>query len=697
MRAPCFVGAALFGLACAGSGTGGAAAPTPVNTADLAIAPDAAAESLLVDVRSADSTIQVEMRYGTPDNFTGAPLPGYDANVALMRHEAARALGRVQQRLRPRQLGLRVYDAYRPRRATTAMVEWAERTGQTKLLDDGYIARRSRHNMGVAIDLTLVHLPTGRPLEMGTPYDTFSEAAHTANATGDIASNRQVLVDAMEAEGFENYDQEWWHFSYQVDGAVPFDLPVTNRGEAQSTSRDTTVRSWDGRSMPAELVGLPVPERRSRPGRTITVAALRFASTAERPGRPIVFLMGGPGIPGTVMVPIPPYFTLFERLREIADVVIVDQRGIGRSEPALDCPARDTLPADLFLRRERIVEILAGRIASCADSFRSQGVDPTAYNTVESADDIDDLRRALGADRIDLLAFSYGSRLALMYAQRHAAHVGSIVLQGVNGPGLVLKRPGPIARKLDRTSAILARDSAWHGPTDLRAAARAALDRLDRQPAMVAVTDRRTGRQVELMVGREGFDALISLGLDDARLPALLVSVAAGDDRVLARFAEGAWNGLAAAAVGLMPRAVNCAADRPGSRWDLLRTESAAAPFGAPIDNEFLTADFCRSIGYAEPAVEFAGPVTGDAPLLLLTGSLDATNPVENAAEVARGFAKAVSLEVEGAAHEALPIPAVQEVIVDFFRGTDVRGRRLAALTPSFASIDEAAAPPRQR
>ena len=200
--------------------------PASVNTADMEPAPDAAAESLLVDVRAVDSTIQVEARYATPDNFTGVPLPGYEANRALLRREAAEALGRVQRRLRARGLGLRVYDAYRPRRATLAMVEWTERTGRTDLLDDGYIARRSRHNMGVAIDLTLVHLASDAVLEMGTPFDTFSEAAHTANATGEIARNRGTLVEAMEAEGFENYDQEWWHFSFAVKGAVPFDLPV---------------------------------------------------------------------------------------------------------------------------------------------------------------------------------------------------------------------------------------------------------------------------------------------------------------------------------------------------------------------------------------------------------------------------------------------------------------------------------------
>ena len=71
-----------------------------------------------------------------------------------------------------------------------------ERTGRTQLLDDGYIARRSRHNKGVAIDLTRVHLPTNTPLEMGTPYDTFSAAAHTANATppGDTTPSGSAIA-----------------------------------------------------------------------------------------------------------------------------------------------------------------------------------------------------------------------------------------------------------------------------------------------------------------------------------------------------------------------------------------------------------------------------------------------------------------------------------------------------------------------
>jgi len=183
----------------------------------------AAAGSLLIDVQAVDSTIRVEARYATANNFTGAPLPGYDAPRVLLRREVAQALARVQKRLQSGGLGLLVFDGYRPVRATIAMVDWAERTGHGDLVQNGYIARRSRHNSGVAIDLTLVDLVSGKPLDMGTPYDTFSKAAHTANANGIVLRHRQILVRAMESEGFTNYDKEWWHFTYSVPGARPFD------------------------------------------------------------------------------------------------------------------------------------------------------------------------------------------------------------------------------------------------------------------------------------------------------------------------------------------------------------------------------------------------------------------------------------------------------------------------------------------
>src|SRR6267378_2117376 len=225
MRKPLVLLLLSVAIACAPPQPKVAVAP-PVNTAETEIAPDAVADTLLVDVRSLDPTLLVDLRYATANNFTGAPLPGYLANRAYLRREAASALARVQRDLRPRGLALKIFDAYRPVRATLAMVDWTERVHRADLLKDGYIASRSRHNLGLAIDLTLIDLGTGQELEMGTPFDTFSAAAHTANASGLAAVNRQKLKAAMEAEGFVNYDKEWWHYTFNVPAPLRFDRPI---------------------------------------------------------------------------------------------------------------------------------------------------------------------------------------------------------------------------------------------------------------------------------------------------------------------------------------------------------------------------------------------------------------------------------------------------------------------------------------
>jgi D-alanyl-D-alanine dipeptidase len=216
-------------LACgqrAGSGARDSSASVQPNTADLPIAPDSIASTHLVDIRSLDSAIVVDARYATPNNFTGAALPGYEANRALFRREGAEALARVAKAARTEGYSLKVFDAYRPARATDAMVAWCARTGRDDLLRDGYIASKSRHNLGLAIDLTLIDSRTGRELEMGTGFDVFSTAAHTANATGEVANNRARLKRLMESQGFVNYDKEWWHFSFAVANPLRFDLII---------------------------------------------------------------------------------------------------------------------------------------------------------------------------------------------------------------------------------------------------------------------------------------------------------------------------------------------------------------------------------------------------------------------------------------------------------------------------------------
>jgi D-alanyl-D-alanine dipeptidase len=178
----------------------------------------------LWNVQSLDRDIRVDVRYLTRRNFTGRRLPGYCKPWVLLKPRPARSLALVQRDLERRGLGLEVFDGYRPARASRAMVRWAYRTGREHLVGT-YIARRSNHNRGHAVDLTLVRLASGRELDMGR-YDTFGRRAHTRNARGRRLRNRMTLVRAMRRRGFANYHREWWHYEHRFRGSRALDIPI---------------------------------------------------------------------------------------------------------------------------------------------------------------------------------------------------------------------------------------------------------------------------------------------------------------------------------------------------------------------------------------------------------------------------------------------------------------------------------------
>jgi zinc D-Ala-D-Ala dipeptidase len=178
----------------------------------------------LVDVHHFAPGIRVRLDYATRNNVTGRALPGYCEHWALLHRPAAYSLGQVQRYLRRNGLGLLVLDAYRPVRATRALVRWAQRTGRADLVGT-YIATRSRHNTGSAVDLTLVRLRDGKRLRMGG-FDDLGPGANTYNASGRILRNRLTLKNAMTRFGFSSYWREWWHFEHSYRPERYLDLTL---------------------------------------------------------------------------------------------------------------------------------------------------------------------------------------------------------------------------------------------------------------------------------------------------------------------------------------------------------------------------------------------------------------------------------------------------------------------------------------
>ena len=165
----------------------------------------------------------MDLAYGGRGNLTGRRLPGYCRPWALLRAGAA-DLARVQRHLRRRGLGLLVLDAYRPARAQAALVRWARRSGRGGLVGR-YIALRSRHSAGGAVDLTLVRLRWPPPAH-GHGLRPPRPAAHTLPATGRALRHRLILKRAMERFGFTGYWREWWHFEHRVQAARQLDLTL---------------------------------------------------------------------------------------------------------------------------------------------------------------------------------------------------------------------------------------------------------------------------------------------------------------------------------------------------------------------------------------------------------------------------------------------------------------------------------------
>lgn len=163
----------------------------------------------MLELKSVIPAIVYDLRYATTNNFTGQLMYPANTHITFMRLPAVNALKKVQQELGMKGLGLKIFDAYRPYSVTEKFWELIH--------DERYVAfpgKGSGHNRGVAVDLTIINLNTGKELDMGTGFDNFTDTAHWTfkNLPSAILQNRQLLRSVMEKHGFVAYEMEWWHY-----------------------------------------------------------------------------------------------------------------------------------------------------------------------------------------------------------------------------------------------------------------------------------------------------------------------------------------------------------------------------------------------------------------------------------------------------------------------------------------------------
>jgi pimeloyl-ACP methyl ester carboxylesterase len=400
--------------------------------------------------------------------------------------------------------------------------------------------------------------------------------------------------------------------------------------------------------------------RETRQGRSIDlrVAVVPALAASPRPD-PLVVLVGGPGQAATVAGAV-----IAEALREVRnrrDIVLVDQRGTGQSNP-LRCEADRALPLDeLFAPRPDPAKTRACLTALDADT--------RLYATPTAMDDLDEVRAALGYEQVNLWGGSYGTRAALVYLRQHGEHVRSLILDG-SAP-FSLKLPLYAARDaqraLDLTYADCQSDAACQRAfPDARAELERLLATLDQGPREVRVPHPRTGVATPLRIERAGLAGaarnLLYVPQLAGLLPLAVQRAQSGDFGPFIASADAFASGVGVA-TGMFLSVV-CAEDVP--RFD--SAQARAATRGTFLGGAWLedVRAECQGWPAATLPPAYYEPVASDVPSLLLSGHLDPVTPPSWGDEVASHLGRSRHVVVPGAGHGTTPLGCIPELLAEF-------------------------------
>ena len=426
---------------------------------------------------------------------------------------------------------------------------------------------------------------------------------------------------------------------------------------AASASEPRTLTAEDGTTLTLQESTVRVPETRTKKRGSIALAVVRIGRSATPARTAHIILAGGPGDSGVSLVrglALRGGAAFFELLG--GDVIGIDQRGTGKSSPNLETPALYGLPLDRPGTPEAWLPLMEKVSREVAAGFAARGIHLEAYNTRESADDVEDVRRALGYERITLWGRSYGSHLALETLRRHPESIERVILANPEGPNDTLKLPS-------RVDAVLARYDA-RSP-GLIATMRKVLDRLEREPQAVPVQGSR------VVIGKFDVQLLTAQALGDPRtaatLPAAYREMEAGDFRRVAQLAlvQRSRMGVQSA----MKQMMDLSSGATAARRDRIAREAASSPLGNAIN--FPLMSLGSAWGNPDLGDDIRRPVRSRVPVLVLAGDLDPRTPVENGREIVEHLENGRLEVLSGSGHhfDLFGSAEVRKVIARFLRG----------------------------
>jgi pimeloyl-ACP methyl ester carboxylesterase len=416
-----------------------------------------------------------------------------------------------------------------------------------------------------------------------------------------------------------------------------------------------------------------VPEDRDAPaGRKIAlrVAVVPALARVAQPD-PLFMLAGGPG-QGAVEG-VGPLLPALERIHRQRDIVLVDQRGTGQSEP-LACELSDEdAPLALRMRDEGFP---AERLRACLASYRA---DPRLFTTPIAMQDLDAVREALGYERINLWGGSYGTRAALVYMRAYPQRVRLAVLDGAAPYSIRL--PLHFARDGQRSLDLLFESCAKEAACarafpDLRSRFGALLGRLEKQPFRGTVADPVSGEPQQVTISHDVFAAglrgILYLPEMATLVPLMVDRAERGDFTAFLAASQGLQRGISRNMALGMFFSVICAEDVPFIEPSEVDALSRGTFFGPALTRELIAACQVWPRGRFDPALR--EPVKVDVPTLVLSGELDPATPPVWGDEVAKALPRSLHLVVPGVGHGATAQGCVPRLLAEALDRGEVAG-----------------------
>jgi pimeloyl-ACP methyl ester carboxylesterase len=421
-------------------------------------------------------------------------------------------------------------------------------------------------------------------------------------------------------------------------------------------------RLADGSDLPAERGTFSVPEDRNDPrSRRIEIGFVRFRSTNPNPGAPIVYLAGGPGGSG-VATARGPRQPIFLALRQVADVIALDQRGVGLSNHIAPCTADARLDPAAVLNEATLTAYYRRTLQACLPRWRSAGVAVNGYTTEQNADDLEDLRRALRVPRIDLWGISYGTHLAMAMMRRHPRSVGRVALASAEGMNQTVKLPAHVDAAFARIDA-----AAGGGLVERMRRVHARFDAAPQTfsfagPDGATISFRTDSFPLRMMAG------IVPKNPDGIpQLAGAYAALEAGQTRPIAPLVWDYFYRNPLTMTG-MPELMDIASGIGDRRLAEIRRQAASAITGTAVN--FPMPQLRGAVADLDLGDRFRREIRAGHPVLLFAGDLDVRTPLEEQAEAVAGLRNLQRILVRNGGHDLFEAhPRVPELLLAFFSG----------------------------